>query len=112
TAPTASIPDTGLPGFFDPPPEPIPAKADPFGPERTSTIYDQYGYAGLGWSTYDLGCMGGLGDMDATVDTFLGNVFLSAGTWISAATNGVHNRVAHPERYMAPLDSVVATVSA
>ncbi|AXG14966.1 hypothetical protein [Intrasporangium calvum] len=111
TAPTAAVPDTGLPGFFDAPPDPIPPKADPFGPDRKSTIYDQYGYAGLGWNTYDLGCMGGLGDMDATVDTFLGNVFLSAGTWITSATNGVHNRVAHPEQYMGPLDSVVATVS-
>ena len=111
SAPTASLPDTGLPGFFDPAPTPAPPKGDPWAAGRTTTIYDQYGYAGLGWSTYDTGCMGGLGEMDATIDTFIGNTLLGGGVWISSATNGIHNRVAHPEQYMKPLDSVVATVT-
>ncbi|MGO4600376.1 hypothetical protein [Terrabacter sp. 2YAF2] len=111
SAPTASLPDTGLPGFFDPGPTPAPPKGDPWAPGRTTTIYDQYGYAGLGWSTYDTGCMGGLGEMDATIDTFIGNALLGGGVWISSATNGIHNRVAHPEQYMKPLDNVVATVT-
>ena len=112
TAPTASLPDTGLPGFFDPPPDPPPGKGDPWAANRSTTIYDQYGYAGLGWNTYDTGCVGGLGEMDATIDTFLGNAFMSGAVWISAATNGIHNRVAHPEQYMQPLDDVVAVVTA
>ena len=111
TAPTASIPDTGLPGFFDPAPDPIPARGDPWATQPSTTLYDQYGYAGLTWNTYDLGCMGGLADVDATIDTFIGNTFMSAGTWLSSATNGIHNRVAHPEQYMQPLDDVVATVT-
>jgi len=111
TAPTASIPDTGLPGFFDPSPEPIPSPGDPWATPPSTTFYDQYGYAGLTWSTYDLGCVGGLTDVDATIDTFVGNTFLSGGTWLSSATNGIHNRVAHPEQYMQPLDDVVATVT-
>ncbi|WP_323101188.1 hypothetical protein [Intrasporangium sp. YIM S08009] len=111
SAPTPSLPDTGLPGFFDPAPTPAPPKGDPWAAGRRTTIYDQYGYAGLGWSTYDTGCMGGLGEMDATIDTFIGNALLGGGVWISSATNGIHNRVAHPEQYMKPLDNVVATVT-
>lgn len=111
TAPTASLPDTGLPGFFDPAPNPAPAKGNPWASNRTTTVYDQYGYAGLGWSTYDIGCVGGLGEMDATIDTFIGNTLMGGGVWISSATNGIHNRVAHPEQYMNPLDNVVATVT-
>jgi len=41
----------------------------------------------------------------------IGNLSLSVATWGIALANGVHNRVAHPQTYMAPLDSVVANVS-
>ena len=87
SAPTPSLPDTGLPGFFDPPPVPPPPAGDPWATNRSTTLYDQYGYAGLSWSTYDTGCMGGLGEMDATIDTFLGNMFMSGGTWVTSSTN-------------------------
>ena len=36
---------------------------------------------------------------------------MSTATWGAAATNGLHNKVAHPEEYMAPLDDVVAGVT-
>jgi hypothetical protein len=55
--------------------------------------------------------MGAAGDLGATIDTFLGNMFLSGGTWIAAGTNGIHNKIAHPDQYMKPLDDVVATVT-
>lgn len=110
-APSPAMPDAGLPGFFDPAPKPIPPAGDPFAANSSTTVYDQYGYAGLSWSTYDLGCMGGLGEMDATIDTFVGNMFISSGVWVSSATNGIHNRVARPAQYMAPLDDVVAQVT-
>ncbi|GGM99455.1 hypothetical protein GCM10009721_28130 [Terrabacter tumescens] len=111
SAPTASLPDTGLPGFFDPAPDPIPSQGDPWARPRSTTLYDQYGYAGLGWTTYDTGCVGGLGEMDATVDTFIGNALMGGGVWISSATNGIHNRVSQPQQYMKPLDNVIATVT-
>ncbi|MDN5795870.1 MAG: hypothetical protein L0H79_08985 [Intrasporangium sp.] len=110
-APVPAMPDSGLPGFFDPAPSPAPAAGDPWANPPTSTIYDQYGYAGLTWNTYDLGCMGAAGDLGATIDTFIGNLFLSGGTWIASGSNGIHNKIAHPETYMQPLDDVVATVT-
>lgn len=111
-APVPAMPDTGLTGFLDPAPSPIPPAGDPWAHPPTSSIYDQYGYAGLTWNTYDLGCMGAAGDLGATIDTFLGNLSLGASTWIAAGTNGIHNKIAHPEQYMGPLDGVVATVTA
>ncbi|ADU46591.1 hypothetical protein [Intrasporangium calvum] len=110
-APIAAMPDSGLPGFFDPAPDPIPPQGDPFAATRSTTVYDQYGYAGLSWSTYDLGCGGAVRDIEATTDTFLGNFFFSGATWMASATNGIHNKVAHPDEYMAPLDVVVGTVT-
>jgi hypothetical protein len=110
-APVPSMPDSGLPGFFDPSPSPPPPAGNPWAEPPTSSIYDQYGYAGLTWNAYDLGCMGAAGDLGATVDTFLGNAFLSGATWIAAGTNGIHNKIAHPDQYMQPLDDVVATVT-
>ncbi|WP_347354620.1 hypothetical protein [Intrasporangium sp.] len=110
-APVPAMPDTGLPGFLDPAPTPPPPAGDPWAHPATSSIYEQYGYAGLAWNTYDLGCLGAAGDLSASVDTFLGNAFLSAATSIAAATNGLHNKIAHPQQYMAPLDQVVATVT-
>jgi len=110
-APAPQRPGDGLPGFLDPTPDkPAPA-ADPFVPNATTSIYDQYGYAGLTWHTYDLGCGGDIRDPGAMSDTLIGNLSLSAATWGIALANGVHNRVSHPQTYMAPLDSVVATVS-
>ncbi len=110
-APAPQRPGDGLPGFLDPAPEKPAPPGDPFAPNPATSIYDQYGYAGLTWHTYDLGCAGSLGDPGATADTMIGNLSLSAATWGIALVNGVHNRVAHPQTYMAPLDSVVANVS-
>ncbi len=110
-APAPQRPGDGLPGFLDPSPDkPTPA-GDPFAPNATTSIYDQYGYAGLTWHTYDLGCGGDIRDPGAMSDNLIGNLSLSGATWGTALANGVHNRVAHPQSYMAPLDSVVSTVS-
>ena len=110
-APAPQRPGDGLPGFLDPAPDKPAPPADPFVPNATTSIYDQYGYAGLTWYTYDLGCGGDLRDPGATSDNLIGNLSLSAATGGTALANGVHNRVARPQTYMAPLDSVVSTVS-
>ena len=90
---------------------PAPPAGDPFAPNPSTSIYDQYGYAGLTWHTYDLGCGGSLRDPAAATDTMVGNVLLSSAVWLTAATNGLHNHVADPASYMGPLDRVVATVT-
>ncbi len=110
-APAPQRPGDGLPGFLDPPPDRPAPPADPFTQNPTTSIYEQYGYAGLTWRTYDLGCAGSLGDPGATADTMIGNLTLSAATGGVAVANGVHARVAHPQTYLAPLDAVVANVS-
>lgn len=55
-APTPEVPGRGITGFFESPPDPLPAPGDPFAEHPTTTIYAQYGYAGLRFTTYDLGC--------------------------------------------------------
>jgi hypothetical protein len=110
-APLAERPGTGLPGALDPAPDPVPAEADPFADNPTTSLYEQYGYAGLSWHTYDLGCGGSVRDPAAATDTMIGNLLLSAAVWLTAATNGLHNQVADPASYMAPLDRVVTAVT-
>jgi len=110
-APTAQLPGYGLPGFLDGKPDPLPAQGDPFAKDPTTSVYEQYGYAGLTWHTYDLGCGGDMRDVTASTDTMLGNATLAFATWGVAGTNGLHNKIAHPSDYMAPLDDVVTAVS-
>jgi hypothetical protein len=111
-APAAQRPGDGLTGFLDAPPTSTPPVGDPFATHPTTSVYEQYGYAGLGWHTYDLGCGGDVRDVGAATDTMIGNATLSLASWGVAATNGLHNRIAHPGEYMAPLDDVVTAVSA
>ena len=56
SAPTPEVPGRGVVGFFESPPKTPPPAGDPFAPNSTTTIYQQYGYAGLRFNTYDLGC--------------------------------------------------------
>lgn len=110
-APTAQLPGNGITGFLDPGPATPPHPLDPFVANPSTSVYEQYGYAGLGWHTYDLGCGGGMRDVEASIDTAAGNFLMSSAIWGTAASNGLHNKVAHPEQYMAPLDDVVAGVT-
>ena len=110
-APAAQLPDSGITGFLDEGPDTAPQPLDPWADNPRTSVYEQYGYAGLTWHTYDLGCGGGMRDVEASIDTATGNAMLSAATWGTAATNGLHNKVSHPEHYMAPLDDVVAAVT-
>lgn len=110
-APIAQLPDHGVAAALDPAPSPPPRPGDPFEAGSATSIYDQYGYAGLRWHTYDLGCGGGIRDPQAAIDTMVGNLALSAAVFVTALTNGLHNQVAQPGTYLAPLDKVVAQVT-
>ena len=110
-APTAQMPGNGITGFLDPAPKKVPDPVDPFTQGSATSVYEQYGYAGLSWHTYDLGCGGAVRDMNASIDTTIGNLLMSMATWGTAATNGLHNKISHPEQYMAPLDDVVTAVT-
>ena len=108
SAPVAQMPGTGVPGLLDPAPTPLPAPGDPFAKTPTTSVYEQYGYAGLTWNTYDLGC---LPDPGTNIDTLLGNWGLGFATAGVAAANGLHNQIANPT-FLAPLDVIVVQVTA
>ena len=109
SAPVAQMPGTGVPGLLDPAPTPLPAPGDPFAKAPTTSVYEQYGYAGLSWNTYDLGC---LPDPGTNIDTMAGNWGLGFATAGVAAANGLHNQIANPATFLAPLDHIVIQVTA
>ena len=55
--PVPEAPGTGVAGYLEVKPSPLPATAQAFGPTATSTEFVQYGYAGLHWAMYDMGCV-------------------------------------------------------
>jgi len=55
-SPTPDMPGQGMAAFFAPEPDELPPDEDPFAEGSSTTIYEQYGFAGLRWNTYDLGC--------------------------------------------------------
>ncbi len=101
---------SGISGMVDPGPVPAPAFTDPFAAKATTTVYEQYGYAGLRWSTYDLGCLGGVNDPGAQLDTVAGNWALGLSVFLVSLANGLHSAVVNPS-WLTPLDSVTAEVT-
>jgi hypothetical protein len=68
-APTPTRPDNGMANFWAIPPGK--QVEDPFKEGATTSIIDQYGFAGLEWPTYDLGCGGAIADpIDAGLTAF------------------------------------------
>ena len=74
------------------------------------SIYAQSGYAGLRWSTYDLGCLGSVTDTGTDVDTLVGNWGLGSAIFVVSVGNGLHAKVVDPS-WLAPLDDVTASVT-
>jgi hypothetical protein len=88
-APTPQAPGRGFTSMFGDPAR-VPPAEDPFKPGARTTVYEQYGYAGVGkWSTYDLGCGGAARDPQAGIDNWLGNIMMSFATIAVAATNAI-----------------------
>ena len=68
------MPGDGIAAFFDKPPRACRRQEDPFAEDATTTIYEQYGYAGLRWHTYDLGCGPDMSrNPDAVIGTAVSN---------------------------------------
>lgn len=88
-APDPDFPGTGISGWIDPGPVTAPpprslANSDGY-------IYEQYGFAGLRWDTYDLGCGGSLRDTEAASDTAMANfTFMWSKAW-TALTIKLHD---------------------
>ncbi|MGA4860965.1 hypothetical protein ACPCAB_30580 [Streptomyces koyangensis] len=87
--PDPDFPGTGISGWIDPGPvtAPPPRKIE----SSAGYIYEQYGFAGLRWDTYDLGCGGVLRDTEAASDTAMANfIFMWSKAW-TALTIKLHD---------------------
>ena len=92
--PTPDMPGEGLPAFFEKTPDPLPEPGDPFAKGSRTTIYEQYGYAGLRWHTYDLGCgPDAARNPDAVIGTALSNWINNIPISMSALTSSVTEEV-------------------
>ena len=99
--PDADRPGTGLVGSLDP---------APIGVGTPGSVYDQVGYAGQVWWTYDLGCgPGGARDPAAATDTWLGNQVFDVAKLIVGGVNWAHYLIARGSSLLTPLDSVIQT---
>jgi hypothetical protein len=73
-------------------------------------VYDEVGYAGQVWWTYDLGCgPGGARDPAAATDTWLGNEVFDVAKLIVGGVNWAHYLIARGSTLLTPLDSVIQT---
>ncbi|WP_143175506.1 MFS transporter [Cryptosporangium aurantiacum] len=91
--PTPAMPDTGATSFF----VTRPAEIDSADYQKAPT-YDQFGYAGLQYHTYDLGCgPDGAVAPDALVNTSIANMMLSFSTFTVGLTNAVRERAYDPQ---------------
>jgi hypothetical protein len=110
SAPVPELPGRGVVGFFESRPNPLPPQADPFAPNATTTIHDQYGYAGLRWSTYDLGCGPDLvRSPDAPMGTSVSNWLLTMPKSAVAATGAMVGAAFQPD-FLGVFDPFVGAV--
>ncbi|MCP2259686.1 hypothetical protein LX15_003392 [Streptoalloteichus tenebrarius] len=99
-APNPERPGAGMVGALDP---------APLGAGQPGSAYDEVGYAGLVWHTYDLGCVAGAAsNPNAVIDTWAGNELFNVGKNLVGATNGLHYMLLSGD-LMKPLDDLVMT---
>jgi len=110
-APTPDTPGQGLMGFFSNDPEEPPPAEDPFAPGSRTTIYEQYGYAGLRWHTYDLGCgPDATRSPDAVVGTAVSNWIMNVPVLLASATSSIVD-VAFAPQFLDVFDPLIERTS-
>lgn len=110
-APTPDMPGEGLAAFFDRAPDPVPKQEDPFAPGARTTIYEQYGFSGLRWRTYDLGCgPDAARHPDAVIGTALGNWIVNIPLSMAALTASVTEAAFEPT-FLDVFDPAITRVS-
>ena len=98
-APDPDRPGTGLVGSLDP---------APLGVGAPGSVYDEVGYAGQVWWTYDLGCgPGAARDPAAATDTWLGNQFFNLAKLVVGGVNWSHYLIEQGSGLLSPLDGIV-----
>ncbi|MDQ1286598.1 MAG: hypothetical protein QG622_163 [Actinomycetota bacterium] len=108
-APTPEVPGRGVEAFFQPAPANLPKAADPFAADAVTSIHEQYGYAGLRWHTYDLGCAGGAGSPEASVGSTVANWLFTVPKAAVAATGALLGAAYEPS-FLTVFDPLVQTV--
>jgi hypothetical protein len=108
--PAPSRPDSGLAGWFLSEPKQAPA-GDPFAPDAKVSVYDVYGYAGLDYSTYDLGCGGAVRDPQATAMNSTANLIHTPAMWLIALDNSVREYAYQPNSMWGWTNDLVAKAS-
>jgi hypothetical protein len=110
-APTPEVPGRGMSGFFMNAPDKLPPEQDPFAPQATTTMYEQYGYAGLRWNTYDLGCGADIArSPDAVIGTAMSNWLMNLPTSFAALTSSVTGAAFEPT-WLGAFDPMIDNVS-
>src|SRR5262245_59720333 len=110
-APIPEVPGRGMSGFFLNTPDKLPPAQDPFAPGATTTIYQQYGYAGLRWHTYDLGCGADVArSPDAVVGTAMSNWAMNLPSSFAALTSSVTGAAFQPT-FLGILDPAISHLS-
>jgi uncharacterized membrane protein len=110
-APTPDMPGQGLSAFFQRTPDPLPEQEDPFARGASTTVYEQYGYSGLRWNNYDLGCgPDAARHPDAVVGTAVSNWMLNLPISITAMTSSITG-VAFAPRFLDVFDPTIRRVS-
>jgi hypothetical protein len=94
--PAPARPDSGIAGWFLSAPK-NPPTGDPFAKDSNVSIYDKYGYAGLSYNTYDLGCGGAARDPGATSMTEMANIVATPAMWLVALDNSVREYAYRPD---------------
>ncbi len=110
SAPVPEMPGRGVVGFFESTPKTLPPDGDPFAPNSTTSIYEQYGYAGLTFNTYDLGCGSDLvRSPDAAVGTAVANWIMTVPKAAVAATGAVLGTAYQPD-FLGVFDPLISRV--
>jgi uncharacterized membrane protein len=110
-APVPDSPGNGIAGFFAGRPQVVPPAEDPFATGSSTTIYEQYGYAGLRWRNYDLGCgPDAMRNPDAVIGTAVSNWIMQAPLALTALTGSL-TEVAFNPTFLDTFNPVVERVS-
>ncbi|MCW2504183.1 MAG: hypothetical protein JWO79_2467, partial [Actinomycetia bacterium] len=110
TIPTPSRPDSGLAGWFLSAPK-NPSTEDPFKAGAKVSPYEVYGYAGLDYSTYDLGCAGPARDPEASALNSIANLIQTPALWLVALDNSVREYAYQPGSMWGWTNDLVAKAS-
>ncbi len=105
------MPGQGIAGFFDAAPA-DPPRGDPFAEGSDVTPYEAYGFAGLRWHTYDLGCgPNAARNPDAVIGTSVANWLMSLPVAFASLTASL-TEVAFEPTFLDTFDPLLVRISA